>query len=51
MRWPRYLWYLCGKVGAWACGAEEEGLGDVTGCFWVGGLNLRPELVSGSIVY
>ena len=27
-------------MGIWACRIEEEGLGDVARCFWVGGLNL-----------
>ena len=31
---------LCGRVGVWACRGEEEGTGDVAGCFWVEGLNL-----------
>ena len=31
MRWPWYLPRLCGRVGVWACGIEEESVGDVAG--------------------
>jgi len=49
MHWSRYLWYLCGTMGVWTCGVEEEGLGDVTRCFWVEGLNSFEELVSNHV--
>ena len=41
MRWPGDLQRLCGKVGDWACRAEKERLGQVTGRFRVEELNSR----------